>query len=250
MIIIAGLGNPGGKYDATRHNVGFHVIDTLAKDHGVQVNQKKFKSLYAEIRMGTEKVLLVKPQTYMNLSGESIGHWMRYYNLTPDQLLVVYDDMDFAPGEVRLRQKGSAGSHNGMKSIIQHLGSTDFPRLRLGIGKPLWQDAASYVLGRLTPEEIPLMLEAVKTAAQAVECFVKEGIQQAMNQYNRKPETEKKPAKESANKTHQKSGDEPGKKIVSKSENASDRTSLNKPENEPQNNKGKEIDEYENNSTE
>lgn len=246
MIIIAGLGNPGGKYDATRHNVGFHVIDTLAKTYGVQVNQKKFKSLYAETRIGTEKVLLVKPQTYMNLSGESIGHWMRYYNLTPDQLLVVYDDMDFAPGEVRLRQKGSAGSHNGMKSIIQHLGSTDFPRLRLGIGKPLWQDAASYVLGRLTPEEIPLMLEAIKTAAQAAECFVKEGLQQAMNQYNRKPETEKKTENESENKAVDKSEN----KSVSKSENIAERTSVKKLEDEPQNNNGKETDEDEINSNE
>ena len=199
MIIIAGLGNPGGKYDATRHNAGFHVIDALADAYHTPVNQKKFRSLYAEIRIGTEKVLLLKPQTYMNLSGESIGHWMRYYNLEPDRLLVVYDDMDFAPGEVRLRQKGSAGSHNGMKSIIQHLGTTDFPRLRIGIGKPLWQDAASYVLSRLTPEEIPLMREAVALAAEAAECFVKEGIDKAMNRYNRKPEAleaEKEPASE------------------------------------------------------
>jgi len=225
MIIVAGLGNPGGKYDATRHNVGFHVIDTLAKEHGAQVNQKKFKSLYTEIRIGTEKVLLVKPQTYMNLSGESIGHWMRYYNLTPDQLLVVYDDMDFAPGEVRLRQKGSAGSHNGMKSIIQHLGTTEFSRVRVGIGKPLWQDAASYVLSRLTPEEIPLMLEAIKTAAQASECFVKEGIQQAMNQYNRKPEPEKKPEK--------------------KTEKPSEPEAATKSEDAPHNKTGKEMDEHE-----
>jgi PTH1 family peptidyl-tRNA hydrolase len=196
MIIIAGLGNPGGKYDATRHNAGFHVIDALADANHTPVNQKKFKSLYAEIRIGTEKVLLLKPQTYMNLSGESIGHWMRYYNLEPDRLLVVYDDMDFAPGEVRLRQKGSAGSHNGMKSIIQHLGTTDFPRLRIGIGKPLWQDAASYVLSRLTPEEIPLMRDAVALAAEAAECFVKEGIDKAMNRYNRKPEAEKEPVSE------------------------------------------------------
>ena len=245
MIIIAGLGNPGGKYDATRHNVGFHVIDTLAKDHGVQVNQKKFKSLYAEIRMGTEKVLLVKPQTYMNLSGESIGHWMRYYNLTPDQLLVVYDDMDFAPGEVRLRQKGSAGSHNGMKSIIQHLGSTDFPRLRVGIGKPLWQDAASYVLGRLTPEEIPLMLEAIKTAAQASECFVKEGLQQAMNQYNRKPEPEKKPETKPETKTEKKSETKSQNKTDHKSEDEPEKKAASMPEDEPQNNTGKETDENE-----
>ena len=191
MIIIAGLGNPGGKYDATRHNVGFHVIDALAAAHQTQVNQRKFKSLFTEIRMGTggmamEKVLLVKPQTFMNLSGESIGHWMRYYDLEPRQLLVVYDDMDFEPGEVRLRQKGSAGSHNGMKSIVQHLGTTEFPRLRVGIGKPIWQNAASYVLSRLTPEEMPLIQEAITQAAEAAECFVKEGIDAAMNKYNQR----------------------------------------------------------------
>ncbi|SMP51540.1 aminoacyl-tRNA hydrolase [Anoxynatronum buryatiense] len=200
MIIIAGLGNPGGKYDATRHNIGFHVIDALAAGQQTAVNQKKFKSHFTEIRVGSEKVLLVKPQTYMNLSGESIGHWMRYYQLASDRLLVVYDDMDFAPGEVRLRQKGSAGSHNGMKSIIQHLGTTEFPRLRVGIGKPLWQDAASFVLARFTPEEIPVMRDAVTTAAEAAQCFVQEGIQMAMNRYNRKPEepVQEKPANETA----------------------------------------------------
>jgi len=200
MMIIAGLGNPGGKYDATRHNIGFHVIDALAATQHAAVNQKKFKSHFAEIRLGTEKVLLVKPQTYMNLSGESIGHWMRYYNLTPDKLLVVYDDMDFAPGEIRLRQKGSAGSHNGMKSIIQHLGTTEFPRLRVGIGKPLWQDAASFVLARFLPEEIPAMREAVALAAEAAQCVVQDGIQLAMNRYNQKKENpdQNKPAKETA----------------------------------------------------
>ena len=191
MYIIAGLGNPGGKYDATRHNVGFHVVDTLAADHHAQINLKKFKSLYTEIRIHQEKVLLVKPQTFMNLSGESIGHWMRYYNVEPDRLLVVYDDMDFDPGEIRLRQKGSAGTHNGMKSIIQHLGTSDFPRLRVGIGRPGWQSASSYVLSRLTPEEIPLMRDAIALAAEAAAFYVTEGIDKAMNRYNRKtPEPE------------------------------------------------------------
>ena len=193
MIIIAGLGNPGGKYDATRHNIGFHVVDALAAAHNTSINQKKFKSLYTEIRIGSEKVLLVKPQTYMNLSGESIGHWMRYYQLEPEDLLVVYDDMDFEPGEIRLRKNGSAGSHNGMKSIIQHLGTQDFPRLRVGIGKSPWQDAASFVLSRLTPEEIPLMREAVTTAAEAAVTFVREGIDKAMNRHNRKKEQEATP---------------------------------------------------------
>jgi peptidyl-tRNA hydrolase, PTH1 family len=193
MIIIAGLGNPGGKYDATRHNIGFHVVDALAAANGTSISQKKFKSLYAETRIGSEKILLVKPQTYMNLSGESIGHWMRYYQLAPENLLVVYDDMAFEPGEIRLRKNGSAGSHNGMKSIIQHLGTQDFPRLRVGIGKSPWQDAASYVLSRLTPEEIPLMREAVAKAAGAAADFVTLGIDKAMNSHNQRKEPEEAP---------------------------------------------------------
>ncbi len=188
MILLAGLGNPGGKYDATRHNIGFHVIDTLAANHHTEVNQKKFNSLYGEIRIGTEKVILIKPQTYMNRSGDSVGAWMRYFDLPEENLLVIYDDMDFAPGEIKLRAKGSGGTHNGMKSIIQHLGNSDFPRLRMGIGKPLWQSAAQYVLSRFTPEEIPVMQKAVKEGAEAAETFVREGIQIAMNRYNTKKE--------------------------------------------------------------
>ena len=146
MYIIAGLGNPGKKYENTRHNIGFITLDYLAERHDIQINKIKHKALVGEGRISGQKVLLVKPQTYMNLSGESLREVMDYYKVDIEDLIVIYDDIDLPAGTVRIRKKGSAGTHNGMRSIVQHLGQ-DFPRIRMGIGNERKGDLADFVLG-------------------------------------------------------------------------------------------------------
>ena len=184
--LIVGLGNPGDKYDDTRHNAGFAVADELARRGGFAIQRVKFKALTAAAQVGGKGVLVMKPTTYMNLSGESVGEAARFYKLTPDHVLVISDDVDLPLGKLRLRTGGSAGGHNGLKSIIQHLGSGQFPRLKVGVGgKPHPDyDLADWVLGKLTGEDKRLMDETVKRAADAVECFLKDGPQKAMSQFN------------------------------------------------------------------
>ena len=186
MFVIAGLGNPGEKYASTRHNVGFVTIDFLAEKHSVKFNKIKHKALIGECEIAGEKVLLVKPQTFMNLSGESILDIVGWYKLKPSQLIVIYDDIDIPVGKIRIRPSGSAGSHNGMKSIIQLLHSQDILRVRIGIGsQPEYMDLADYVLSRFKPEEIEPMEEAVKRAAFAIEEIIKSGLHDAMNKYSK-----------------------------------------------------------------
>ncbi|SHI96756.1 peptidyl-tRNA hydrolase [Geosporobacter subterraneus DSM 17957] len=185
MIVIVGLGNPGRQYEGTRHNVGFEVIDLLSSRNQIPVNKIKFKALVGEGFIGNQKVLLVKPQTYMNLSGQSLLEIMNFYKLDSQQIIVVYDDIDIETGKLRIRAKGSAGTHNGMRSIIYEIQTDDFPRVRIGIGKPRFGDLADYVLGRLVKEERELVSIALRDAAEAVEVFVKQDIQTAMNQYNK-----------------------------------------------------------------
>jgi len=187
MKLIVGLGNPGNKYADTRHNVGFMVIDYLSHVLGIKVETLKFKSIIGEGLVGTEKVILAKPQTYMNLSGEAVFDIFQWYKMDVEDILVVYDDMDLPLGRLRLRMKGSAGGHNGMKSIIYLLGSDAFPRLRIGIGRPtnLRMETVDYVLGKFSKEEYPLVEDAVKKAGEAVDIFLKDGIEKAMNQVNR-----------------------------------------------------------------
>ena len=184
--LIAGLGNPGGQYDGTRHNAGFAVADELARRGGFDVRRVKFKALTAAAQVGGQGVLVMKPATYMNLSGEAVGEAARFYKLSPDHVLVISDDVDLPLGKLRLRTGGSAGGHNGLKSVIQHLGSDQFPRLKVGVGgKPHPDyDLADWVLGKLTGEDKKVMDETVKRAADAVECLLKDGPQKAMNQYN------------------------------------------------------------------
>lgn len=185
MFVIAGLGNPGTKYADTRHNIGFITIDYLSQQLNINVNKIKHKALVGEGRIGDEKVLLIKPQTYMNLSGESILDVVEYYKLPMDKLIVIYDDVDLNPGVLRIRPKGSSGSHNGMKSIIYMLNRDDFPRIRIGIGKqPEHMDLADYVTGKFTKDEIPIMAEAVKKAAEAAQEIILKGIASAMNKFN------------------------------------------------------------------
>lgn len=185
MKIIVGLGNPTAKYAGTRHNVGFAVIDALAEKYGIRVNTNKHKALVGSGIIAGEKVILAKPQTFMNLSGESVRPLADFYKLAPEDILIIYDDISLEPGNLRARASGSAGGHNGMKSIILHLGTEGFPRLRLGVGeKPAKMDLADYVLGHFSAEEKPLMEEGIKLAAEAVAVFVSDGIKETMNRYN------------------------------------------------------------------
>ncbi len=186
MYIIAGLGNPGSQYEMTRHNIGFHIIDYIADEKGVRVNKLKFKALYGETRIGNEKVILVKPQTYMNLSGESIRDFCEFYKLPPENVIIINDDVSLEPGRIRIRAKGSAGGHNGLKSIIYQLNSDGFPRIKVGVGAPGHKDydLADYVLGRFTKEEIPLFEKVIKCAAQVCDEIVTNGTESAMNKFN------------------------------------------------------------------
>lgn len=187
MYIIAGLGNPGLKYAGTRHNTGFCVIDELADRFNIKVNEYRHKALTGRGIIGGEKVILVKPQTFMNLSGESIRQIMDFYKLGNDSLIVAYDDISLDVGQLRLRTKGSAGGHNGMKNIIAHTGSQEFDRVRIGVGeKPERMDLADYVLGVFSRDDQEKIREAVRDAASAVEMILAEGMDKAMSIYNQK----------------------------------------------------------------
>ena len=156
MYVIAGLGNPGKKYENTRHNMGFITVDQLAEKHDIKVDKLKFKALVGEGRIAGQKVLLVKPQTYMNLSGESIREVMHFYKLEPENLIVIYDDIDIELGTLRIRKFGSAGTHNGMKSVVYQLQSDRFPRIRIGIGNQKKGDLVDFVIGGFSKEEVQL----------------------------------------------------------------------------------------------
>lgn len=187
MFIIVGLGNPGAKYAGTRHNMGFCVIDELADKFAIKVSEHKHKALIGKGMIGGEKVILVKPQTFMNLSGESVRQVLDFYKLDNDSLIVVYDDISLDVGQLRVRKKGSAGGHNGIKNIIAHLGSQEFDRVRVGVGeKPEKMDLIDHVLGVFSKDEQAVIREAVKDAALAVEMMVSEGTDKAMNIYNQK----------------------------------------------------------------
>lgn len=184
MYIIAGLGNPGKEYDMTRHNIGFEVIDYIAGEYKVKVNKLKFKSLFAEINIGGEKVYIVKPQTYMNLSGEAIREFSAFYKIPPQNIIVINDDISLETGKVRIRRKGSAGGHNGLKSIIYQLNSDEFPRIKMGVGQNKEGELADYVLGRFKKDEIPVMEESIIKASKASEEIIRKGIDSAMNKYS------------------------------------------------------------------
>lgn len=188
MYLVAGLGNPGRQYEMTRHNIGFEVIDYMAREYGTKLKKLKFKAVYGEAEIGGERAYLIKPQTYMNLSGESIIQFCRFYDVPPEKLIVIYDDVSIEPGRIRLRAKGSAGGHNGMKSIIYQLKSDEFPRIKVGVGAPQQEgyDLADYVLGRFSKEEIPTLEDAIIRSSQAAETIITSGIEAAMNQFNRK----------------------------------------------------------------
>ena len=187
MYIIAGLGNPTREYEKTRHNVGFEAIDILADKAGTTVTEKKHKALYGKGYIGGQKVILAKPQTYMNLSGESIREIADFYKIEPENIIILCDDINLSEGQLRIRLKGSAGGHNGLKNIISHLGTQEFPRIRIGVGeKPRGMDLADYVLGRFPKEQQAVMEEAYRDAAEAACMMIEDGADAAMNHYNRK----------------------------------------------------------------
>ncbi|MGN1315317.1 MAG: aminoacyl-tRNA hydrolase [Lachnospiraceae bacterium] len=188
MYIIVGLGNPTKEYENTRHNIGFAIIDKLAESYSIDVLEKKHKALVGKGMINGTKVILAKPQTYMNLSGESVRELVDYYKIDEEEeLIIIYDDISLDVGQLRIRKKGSAGGHNGMKSILAHLGHDIFPRIKVGVGdKPKGYDLADYVLGRFSQEERGIMEEASIAAVNAVREIIAGEIDRAMNTYNKK----------------------------------------------------------------
>lgn len=188
MFIIVGLGNPGKDYTNTRHNIGFDVIDALADIAGISVIEKKHKALIGKGVIDGQKVILAKPQTYMNLSGESVREIIDYYKVDEEQeLIVISDDISLDVGNIRIRKKGSAGGHNGLKNIIAHLGHDTFMRVKMGVGeKPKGYDLADYVLGHFTADERKVMNEAAKSATEAIRMMMAGDIDKAMNEFNKK----------------------------------------------------------------
>ena len=185
MFLIVGLGNPGIQYENTRHNIGFNVIDNISKEYNIDINREKFKGMYGEGFIGNTKVILLKPTTYMNLSGETLIDIYKYYKVDLSNIVVVYDDIDLEVGKIRIRKKGSGGTHNGMKSITKCLGSNDFPRVRVGVSKPeAGQDLADFVLSRFRKEESDNINEALEKAADAIDSIIRENIDMSMNKYN------------------------------------------------------------------
>ena len=180
------LGNPGPRYEGTRHNAGFMTADALAKDKGLRIDRARFRALTAVCELGGEKVLLMKPQTYMNLSGEAVQQAVRFYKIPPQHVLVVSDEVSLPIGKLRVRSKGSAGGHNGLKSLISCLGTEEFPRIRLGVGAPPHPDydMADWVLSSFKNQDAEDMAAAAKRAAQAVECYILNGPEKTMNRFN------------------------------------------------------------------
>ena len=183
MFLIVGLGNPGKEYEDTRHNIGFKVIDNIAKEYNIEVNRQKFKGVYGEGFIDGEKVILLKPLTYMNLSGDSVREVMNFYKLTNEEVLIIYDDISLDVGRLRIREKGSAGGHNGIKSIIAQLGTDVFPRIKVGVGQPN-VNLVNYVLGKFTKEEKIILSESIEASTKASREIIKCDVKAAMNQFN------------------------------------------------------------------
>ncbi len=184
--LIVGLGNPGAKYEKTRHNMGWLTVDLLAEGQGVKLNKLKFKSSHNILRFAGQKVLVMKPQTFMNLSGEAVREAAQFYKIPPERVLVIYDDVAIPVGKLRLRPSGSAGGHNGIKNIIAHLGTDQFPRIKIGVGAPagVEADMIDWVIGVPSQAERKVLLEQFKRAIEASECILQEGMERAMNKFN------------------------------------------------------------------
>lgn len=195
MYVIAGLGNPGREYEKTRHNMGFQVIDRLSEKTGIPVKRLKHRALIGDGRAAGQRILLVKPQTYMNNSGQSLGEIVRYYDVEPDHLIVIYDDMDLETGSIRIRKKGGPGTHNGMKSVVAHVQSTEFPRIRIGIGGARSDEWKDFVLNNVSKKDADLLSGALDRAAEAILTILEDGADIAMNRFNEKKKKPKKQKK-------------------------------------------------------
>ena len=212
MHIIIGLGNPNDKYRATRHNIGWDAITRLSDDYRIPLDFKKHKAICGKGYIGGEKVILAQPVTYMNLSGESVRELVDYYKVSPEEIIVIYDDVSLEVGQLRIRKKGSAGGHNGIKSIISHLGSEDFPRIKIGVGdKPKDWDLADYVLSRFQGEEQALIRDALKDTSDACRIMTNSSIDEAMNLYNRKKASLKE---EESSRQSKKQGEAEGQTLL------------------------------------
>jgi PTH1 family peptidyl-tRNA hydrolase len=182
--MIVGLGNPGPKYACNRHNVGYQCIAHLAQQYGLTLRERRFKAAWGEGQIASRRVLLVQPTTFMNESGQAVGALARWFKIPPDHLLVVYDDLDLPLGKVRLRPNGSSGGHKGIASLIAHLGSQEFARLRIGIGRPTYGDPIDYVLGDFDREQAPVIAQTLELCAQIIVSFLENGVEATMNVYN------------------------------------------------------------------
>lgn len=185
MYLIVGLGNPEAEYARTRHNMGVDVINEIADKYKIAISREKFNGLYGSGEIENEKVILLKPQTFMNLSGDSVIQFVNFYKIDINSVIVIYDDIDTNPGSIRIRKKGGPGTHNGMKSVVSRLNSEDFPRVRVGIGMPEFKhDLINYVIGNITDEDYDILKNGIKKASEAVTSIIKDGIDNAMNKYN------------------------------------------------------------------
>ncbi len=190
MRLIVGLGNPGQEYRWTRHNMGFLVLDHLARKEGIQLARRRFQAIFGQGRISGGDVILAKPQTYMNLSGEAVGRLLRFFHIPPAELIVIHDDLDLPFGKIRIRRQSGHGGHQGVKNIIENLGNKDFARVKIGIGRPAnpAQDPADYVLAPLSREEREEAQEAASRAAEAVETLLSSGPEEAMNRFHKNRE--------------------------------------------------------------
>ena len=185
MYLVVGLGNPEGEYSNSRHNMGFDTINKIAEKLDVKISREKYKGLYGETTINNEKVILLKPQTYMNLSGESIIQFKNFYKIPDENIIIIYDDMDIEKGNIKIRKQGGPGSHNGMKSVIDVLNTDVFPRIRIGIGRPMFKEMTiAYVLEKISKEEREILDKAIDKAADATIDIIEKGIDKTMNMYN------------------------------------------------------------------
>ena len=185
MYLIIGLGNPEEEYSKTRHNMGFNAINKIAEKYEIEMKKTKFNGIYGSGNIEGEKVMLIKPQTYMNLSGKCVKEFLDFYKIEKEKMIIIYDDMDVEPGKIKIRKQGSAGSHNGMKSIISEIQTQEFPRIRIGIGRPIHEnDKINYVIGNIPEEEIEKLEEGVEKAKEATIDILEKGIDHAMNKFN------------------------------------------------------------------
>ena len=185
MYLVVGLGNPEGEYSNSRHNMGFDTINKIAEKLDVKISREKYKGLYGETTINNEKVILLKPQTYMNLSGDSIIQFKNFYKIPDENIIIIYDDMDIEKGNIKIRKQGGPGSHNGMKSVIDVLNTDVFPRIRIGIGRPMFKEMTiAYVLEKISKEERKILDKAIDKAADATIDIIEKGIDKTMNMYN------------------------------------------------------------------